>query len=77
MRGSKALRLCVLFDVAVFGLLLQTLFTGRPPYDKQIDTLTLLERAMRAETLPVTGLGADLTRLIDRLKSPAPASRPT
>lgn len=64
-------------DMYSFGLLLQMLFTERPPYDENIDTLTLLERAMRAETRPVTGLGADLTRLIERLKSPAPASRPT
>jgi tetratricopeptide (TPR) repeat protein/tRNA A-37 threonylcarbamoyl transferase component Bud32 len=64
-------------DMYSFGLLLQTLFTGRPPYDEDIDMLKLLERAMRAETRPVTGLDADLTRLIERLKSPAPASRPT
>jgi len=64
-------------DMYSFGLLLQTLFTGRPPYDKNISTLKLLERAMRGETLPVTGLDTDLTRLIERLKSLAPASRPT
>jgi serine/threonine-protein kinase len=64
-------------DMYSFGLLLQMLFTERPPYDENISTLKLLEQAVRAETRPVTGLGADLTRLIERLKSPAPASRPT
>jgi serine/threonine-protein kinase len=64
-------------DMYSFGLLLQALFTERPPYPEEIDTLKLLEKAMRAETLPVTGIDADLKRLIERLKSMAPSSRPT
>jgi serine/threonine-protein kinase len=64
-------------DMYSFGLLLQMLFTGRSPYDKKNDALSLLERAMRAQTRPVTGIDSDLTHLINRMKSLAPSSRPT
>ena len=64
-------------DVYAFGLMLQELFTGRPPYPKDIDFVTLVGRAARGETLPPTGASPDLAALIGRLKSPAPADRPT
>jgi serine/threonine-protein kinase len=64
-------------DMYSFGLLMQTLFTGKPPYDESTAPMELLRRAVRADTLPVTGLRADLTRLIERLKSKAPSGRPT
>jgi tetratricopeptide (TPR) repeat protein len=64
-------------DVYSLGLLLQTLFTGQSPYDEKLDGGAILRRAARAQTRPVTGLDADLTQLIGRMKSLAPSSRPT
>ena len=64
-------------DMYSFGLLLQALFTGRPPYPSGLGSTELIARALRGETVPVTGLPNDLTALIERLKAPAPAARPT
>ena len=59
------------------GLVLQHLFTGGRPYKDGLDVVTLLQNARDGITLPVLGLDADLTGLIDRLKSLAPTARPT
>ncbi len=64
-------------DMYSFGLLLQTLYSGRLPFEPGLELDELLRRAARAETLPVSGVGGDLAALITRLKSPAPAARPT
>jgi len=64
-------------DMYSFGLLLQTLFTGRGPYPPDADRKEIYRRAAAADTLPATGLDGDLTRLIESLESPAPAARPT
>jgi tetratricopeptide (TPR) repeat protein len=64
-------------DMYSYGLLLQEIFTGRPPQGEPSDFASLLGRAMRAETRPVEGLSADLTSLIDRLKSVDPSARPS
>jgi tetratricopeptide (TPR) repeat protein len=64
-------------DMYSFGLLLQELFTGRPPYPAGLSYGDLIERARHAETDPATGAPPDMLSLIDRLKSLAPAQRPT
>ena len=64
-------------DMYSFGLLLQAVFTGKPPYPAGLSSTELIDRALRAETLPVVGLPKDLTGLIERLKAAAPAARPT
>lgn len=64
-------------DLYSFGLLLQELFTGIPPASPGEDSATLLDRARRADVPPPKGIDADLTRLIQRLKSAAPSERPT
>ncbi|MDH3525457.1 MAG: protein kinase [Acidobacteriota bacterium] len=64
-------------DMYSFGLLLQTVFTERQPYDSELTTAELLLRAARGDALPVTGVARDLAALLGRLKSRAPAARPT
>ena len=64
-------------DMYSLGLLLQEVFTGRPAYDETLDRAGLLRGAMQADTLAPAGLSADLTTLIQRLKSPAATNRPT
>lgn len=64
-------------DMYSFGLMLQELFTDQPPYKDDIDYTTLLEKAMKGESRPVTGVSSDLTTLINRLKFPAPTARPS
>jgi eukaryotic-like serine/threonine-protein kinase len=64
-------------DLYSFGLLLQWLVTGRSPYPPGLDGDELLRRALAGETLPPAGAPKDLAALIERLKAPAPAARPT
>jgi serine/threonine protein kinase/Tfp pilus assembly protein PilF len=64
-------------DMYSFGLLLQHIFTGKAPYDGTVDQTTILDMAMKAETIPVTGVSPDLSSLINRLKSPVPTARPS
>ncbi len=64
-------------DMYSLGLVLQELFSGELPYDEPENTELLLRRARAGETRPFVGQDSDLTRLVNRLKSTAPAARPT
>lgn len=65
-------------DAYALGLLLQELFTGRPPYAAGLSTSLLLVKAADGDTLPVGKIpDPDLAMLIRRLKALAPEARPT
>lgn len=64
-------------DMYSFGLLLQELLTGSLVYAPDLSPVALLAKAQAGETLPVVGLGSELTALINRLKAQAPAIRPS
>jgi len=64
-------------DMYSYGLVLQELLTGRAAYTAGLTPDEHLAKARTGDTLPVAGLGAELTALIDRLKAPAPAIRPS
>ena len=64
-------------DACALGLLLQEIFTGRPPYEPGLSEPLLLVKAADGDTLPVRGIDPDLAVLIRRLKAVAPEARPT
>jgi serine/threonine protein kinase/tetratricopeptide (TPR) repeat protein len=64
-------------DMYSFGLLLQQLFTGLEPYEETDEPSTILDKAMKAETRPISGVSSDLATLINRLKSVVPSARPS
>lgn len=64
-------------DMYAFGLLLQELFTGKKPYETGLSVMEVIRRTHEGISLPVEGIDHDLTALINRLKSKAPASRPS
>ncbi len=64
-------------DLYSFGLILQELFTGKPGYDRNLEAKALQRKVGLGETLPAEGIDPDLISLIERLKSLAPAARPT
>ena len=64
-------------DLFSYGLVLQELFTGKSAYLPGLSPAEHLAKAKAGETVPVTGLDEDLTALINRLKAPAAAVRPT
>jgi tetratricopeptide (TPR) repeat protein/tRNA A-37 threonylcarbamoyl transferase component Bud32 len=64
-------------DLYSFGLMLQELFTGNPAYDRVEDFEALQRLVISGKTRAVAGIDAGLAALIERLKSMAPAARPT
>jgi serine/threonine protein kinase len=64
-------------DMYSFGLVMQTLFTGREPYDATMTGREVMQAASRGESLPVHGADRDITALVNRLKQLAPTDRPT
>ena len=64
-------------DMCSLGLVLQEVFTGERAYRRNLEPEALLRHARAGETLVPTGLGGDLTALIQRLKSLAATQRPT
>lgn len=64
-------------DMFSFGLLLQNLWTARPPYGSDLAPVELLRRASRAEVEKAEGIDREVAALIGRLLDPAPSRRPT
>ena len=69
--------LTVASDMYSFGLLLQELFTGKPPYEPGLDDVALLRKVQKGYSLPVTGVDPHLADLVERLKSLTPENRPS
>lgn len=64
-------------DMYSFGLLLQTLWTERAPYEDTTTLDELLEKVRGRQTRPLTGVSGDVARLISDLTSEEPSARPT
>jgi tetratricopeptide (TPR) repeat protein/tRNA A-37 threonylcarbamoyl transferase component Bud32 len=64
-------------DLYSFGLVLQMLLTGQPPRPSDVGRNEVLRLAAAGETLPMANQPRDVTALVERLKSFAPAERPT
>ncbi len=64
-------------DMYSLGLVYHELFTGQSPYERDLGLSTMLIKVANAETFEVSGIDPDLASLIERLKSLAPAARPS
>ena len=64
-------------DVYTLGLVFQELFSGERAFDRGGALADRLERARRADSCPARGFDPDLVDLVNRMKSPAPAARPS
>ncbi|HEX7705200.1 MAG TPA: protein kinase [Thermoanaerobaculia bacterium] len=64
-------------DMYSFGLVLQALFSERPPLHEVAHPALALELAARGESPPPTGADRDVAALIHELKVVAPSDRPT
>jgi eukaryotic-like serine/threonine-protein kinase len=74
---ARGERLTPASDMYSFGLLLQTLFTAREPYELNLTAREVMLKAARGDSLPATGTNRDVAALINHLKSIAPTDRPT
>ena len=63
-------------DMYSFGLLLQELMTGQPPYEPNLPIDLLMIKVRDGDLRPVAGLDPEMTDLIRRLESLAPEDRP-
>ncbi len=73
-RGGEA---TIASDLYSFGLILQELFTGQPAYERVDDFEAMQKLVITGKTRAIEGVDASLAALIERLKSMAPAARPT
>jgi eukaryotic-like serine/threonine-protein kinase len=64
-------------DLYSYGLMLQEIFTGQPAHLTGGSNEERLERVKAGQSIPVSGVDPELAALINRLKSLAPAARPT
>jgi tetratricopeptide (TPR) repeat protein/tRNA A-37 threonylcarbamoyl transferase component Bud32 len=64
-------------DMYSFGLLLQELMTGQPPYEPDLPIDLLMIKVRDGDIRPVAGLDPEMTDLIRRLESLAPEARPS
>jgi serine/threonine-protein kinase len=64
-------------DMYSLGILFQLMFSDTPAYPDDQGATTLVPMARSGATAPVTGVGRELQRLIERMKMTAPAARPT
>jgi serine/threonine protein kinase/tetratricopeptide (TPR) repeat protein len=63
-------------DMYSFGLLLQWLFTEKHPYPDNLSQEQIFVKAVKGDTLPPDGVQEDLKKLIERLKTVDPTTRP-
>ncbi|NNE05096.1 MAG: tetratricopeptide repeat protein, partial [Xanthomonadales bacterium] len=64
-------------DIYSLGILFHELFSDTPAHPPGLDRDALIQRARTGQTEPVHGVPGDLARLIERMKEPVPAARPT
>lgn len=64
-------------DMYSFGLVLQELFSGQPPYDAGQSAQDALDRAIKGESRPFVDKDSDLVALVNRLKAREPGVRPS